>query len=1249
MAIAQSRHEVDSPAVTTLDLVLKPKPGKFRRVMRIFISSTFTDMQEERDELVLRVLPELRQLCGSRGVVSGEVDLRWGISSEQRAEGQVLPICLEEIRNCRPFFIGFLGERYGWDNPVIPEELLEREPWLTLLRDRSITEIEMLYGALDAAPGEKHAYFYLRDEAYAAAIPEDRRAEFIEGPRPDEMVSLGIHEAERRAAGRQQKLSHLKERVRRSGCAVRDYHEPREFGQLVKEDLFALVDHLFPKEEGPRDRSTEREAALHDAAAWSLAEVAVGDGARQGAYVGRDEYGKRLDVQMKEDGLPLVITGESGSGKSALLANWLLRYRLAHPEVTAVFHVVGASPRSANASALLARLVDEVGSGFGGSYSGNDAEGQSATLQVFLGIASRRSAAGLILLVLDGLDKLDNRHDLDLDWLPEIFPKGVRVIVSAGPGRAQTALKRRGWPVLPIAPLDRNERDQVIRRYLSGFRKTLESELVGRLINCEATSNPLYLRAVLDEIRFLGQSDSLDAILTDYLGTASMSDLFGRILSRFEHDYERDRPGLIRDAMSLLWAARSGLSDSELLDLLGADGNPLPAAAWSPIRCALGSSLSDRSGLLGFAHTALADAVAARYLSEAELQKRAHAILADYFAKFEGQSRSIEELPWQLEHSAQWQRLKDVLSKPDYLAGMGLSDEAALRRMWAEIEQHTGIASKDAVRPLLGKRSTLGLGALLTIESLGWSSGDIESARESIEEVIQHLESYGDSRALAALLKNSADIHERLGHKQQARDLLERGRGISERLGDQDGTASSLLSETALWMAEHDYARALGCSQRAAEISRRTGNRHNLRVALTNCAGILTPLGRVDEAKMIHVEEEAIAREMEDWEGLAKSFNNQGSLEARYGDAKKALAFFTEAERLTTRWGLARSQVIAIAGQAHAYSRLKDWDRAFEACQRARRWSEELRDSALVTHCVMLQAALFPNFSESQQSGILDEILRHPDLAAGLRVALEGQAEIRKERRSNRESNAITRALRRLDGGEQKPSGKQAQQLIAHGNDLLRQNCLKEAREAFEKAEKIAEQSGANAEELAAASDLAGVLKRMGKLDEALVKIREVSTTAARLRNDEVEQLALSNQATLLWEMSVQSPDRERLEEAWKLSERARKICERRGWKSQHAFVLGTGGLIARFLGRWEDARRCFEQQVEVARECGDADQLGRALLNSIIFTIESKDFGKIAGLVDVARSIIDEMRDPQMRARLDEILAGLLPRQHGR
>ncbi|MEJ2649339.1 MAG: DUF4062 domain-containing protein, partial [Sedimentisphaerales bacterium] len=62
-----------------------------QRIVRVFVSSTFRDMHEEREELVKRIFPQLRKLCESRGVTWGEVDLRWGVTDEQKAEGKVLP------------------------------------------------------------------------------------------------------------------------------------------------------------------------------------------------------------------------------------------------------------------------------------------------------------------------------------------------------------------------------------------------------------------------------------------------------------------------------------------------------------------------------------------------------------------------------------------------------------------------------------------------------------------------------------------------------------------------------------------------------------------------------------------------------------------------------------------------------------------------------------------------------------------------------------------------------------------------------------------------------------------------------------------------------------------------------------------------------------------------------------------------------------------------------------------------------
>jgi hypothetical protein len=66
------------------------------RVIRVFVSSTFRDMQAERDHLVKFIFPQLRKLCEQRGVTWGEVDLRWGVTQEQAERGEVLPLCLAQ-------------------------------------------------------------------------------------------------------------------------------------------------------------------------------------------------------------------------------------------------------------------------------------------------------------------------------------------------------------------------------------------------------------------------------------------------------------------------------------------------------------------------------------------------------------------------------------------------------------------------------------------------------------------------------------------------------------------------------------------------------------------------------------------------------------------------------------------------------------------------------------------------------------------------------------------------------------------------------------------------------------------------------------------------------------------------------------------------------------------------------------------------------------------------------------------------
>ncbi len=103
------------------------------KTFRIFVSSTFSDLKEERNALQSRVFPRLRELCAEYGCRFQAIDLRWGIREEASFDHQTMRICLDEIVRCqkttpRPNFIVLLGDRYGW-RPLpaeIPGEEFER-------------------------------------------------------------------------------------------------------------------------------------------------------------------------------------------------------------------------------------------------------------------------------------------------------------------------------------------------------------------------------------------------------------------------------------------------------------------------------------------------------------------------------------------------------------------------------------------------------------------------------------------------------------------------------------------------------------------------------------------------------------------------------------------------------------------------------------------------------------------------------------------------------------------------------------------------------------------------------------------------------------------------------------------------------------------------------------------------------------------------------------------------------------------
>ena len=80
---------------------------------------------------------------------------------------RTLELCLSEIEKCN-FFIGLLGERYGWvPNKYVVPDTPEFDWVRSYPTGASVTELEMHCAALANSKKMKDkAFFYLRDPAF---------------------------------------------------------------------------------------------------------------------------------------------------------------------------------------------------------------------------------------------------------------------------------------------------------------------------------------------------------------------------------------------------------------------------------------------------------------------------------------------------------------------------------------------------------------------------------------------------------------------------------------------------------------------------------------------------------------------------------------------------------------------------------------------------------------------------------------------------------------------------------------------------------------------------------------------------------------------------------------------------------------------------------------------------------------------------------------------------------------------------
>ncbi|MEN8221079.1 MAG: NACHT domain-containing protein [Pseudomonadota bacterium] len=355
--------------------------------------------------------------------------------------------------------------------------------------------------------------FYFRDPNYANTLPASKHRDYIESSRKN------------RAKQRQ-----LKQRLRDHHYHITEYKQPTDLKTLVLEALWERIEREFPDTPMPQ----QREDFDHDAFAAS----------RQKVYIKRQTDFDRLNQHALSDAPFLIITGESGSGKTALLANWAAEYRETHPDELVFWHFCGSSPASTNPIALLRRIMASLKSHF--KFKKDLPTTIEAVKEQFpLWLAK---AQGRVILIIDGLNQLEETQATQ-GWLPNLFPDNIRVFLS------MLSTEQRNWQ-LPLLT-DKSARQALIREYFKSYSQSSPPPEMQRLLDTEKTANPLYLKLILEELQIFGKFEELGDHLKAYLQAPNIEALYQKLLARLENDYQPpEAPSMVGKALSLLWAAR---------------------------------------------------------------------------------------------------------------------------------------------------------------------------------------------------------------------------------------------------------------------------------------------------------------------------------------------------------------------------------------------------------------------------------------------------------------------------------------------------------------------------------------------------------------------------------------------------------------------------------------------------------------------------------------------------------------------
>lgn len=640
------------------------------RHLRFFLSSTFQDMEEERNHLIRNTFPKIREMALKYGATITELDLRWGITDDESRLGQVLQICLKEVENSIPFFIGMVGNRYGWtpDLNDINEESIENYPEVPayIAQGMSITEMEMEYGALGREE-DVNAIFFITDEEPTKDICGENY----------------------------EKLLSLREKIINNGrYPVFTYKSPGDIGNVIEEYIQSILNYLFGESDNtPHEQETELQLRYCQAQAAQYIPISSQS----------DFLSDWLSSPSRASRI-LLVKGDKGSGKSALLSYWVQSLcGLNEEDILIIPTFVGHGNNHGSGVYIKTHILKTLKQYINEDESTNDSTNlENSKFDIDKEIENAlKKTRKYCFIIIDGIDKISNNEkESFFKWINAGIPPRITIICSSSSDDAITKyLVGNGADIIEIASLDSVQKEYFIREYLAERSKKLNDSDSKSIVQSPLFGNVLALKTMLDTLVLFSKHTHLqNDIQTIMEASTSAKAFYQTILSIYEDEFDAK---IVGDVLSYIVVSKHGLLDNEIISIC----NIIPLE-WSQLLLLLRPFFSVEQGRYSINHDIIKEAIETKYLeNDICLVNQRKLDLIAFFEGLEESTTALYELPFLYKDVNQMDNLYSHLIRPEVLDIFIERNILAFSSFWKTVHKSTNYRITDYLEKMSIKDS----------------------------------------------------------------------------------------------------------------------------------------------------------------------------------------------------------------------------------------------------------------------------------------------------------------------------------------------------------------------------------------------------------------------------------------------------------------------------------------------------------------------------------------------------------------